>query len=516
MRQPTETTLSDTFVLKVLQKHRAAYIIPLVVFMLAFVIRSYRLSQNPLWLDEIYGYLLASQGLPKIFLNSLGDPHPPLYYILQWMTTGCGAWNSEWGLRWFPLLTGALTVPLVYLIADKLTNRLGAFIAAIIFAISPMHVFYSQESRSYAFVTFLAAISMLLTIRLMHDRTNSDHNNRWSWVGLCFISIMGLYSSYSYLLVAGVQVLFLGKYFFHRGSYWAYVACLVASILGLLPFLSSLQKTAAIHMNGIALDVVRLMQALLAGEPVRYGFIWSHTLLPPLFVLLVVVGAAYSARRFPKDPSATYVAFQVFLPVALFFGALVPLFDLRLPVVENKQFVVIQPALYALVGVGFGFLLDGSRKRMGLIPAILIFLVIVAGSFNSLTRYWSISKSPEGLAVLHIRQNLRAGDTVVSLHYSTDAALSFYLPNAPVYANPRDDAGRWTLSSSDIAYSNPHIPQTMEVRKDLDQVWGKERTWLLSRDGYNLAAIERIKEACSAVGEKSFPPFNIILLEDCK
>jgi hypothetical protein len=77
MRQPTETTLSDTFVLKVLQKHRAAYILPLAVFMLAFVIRSYRLPQNPIWLDEIYGYRLVSQGLRLILLTNLSDSHPP-------------------------------------------------------------------------------------------------------------------------------------------------------------------------------------------------------------------------------------------------------------------------------------------------------------------------------------------------------------------------------------------------------------------------------------------------------
>lgn len=91
MRQPTETTLSADFISKVLQKLRSAYFLPLVVFIIALAIRSYRLSNNPLWLDEIYGFLLAAQGLPKILLNSLSDPHPPLYYILQWMSTGFGA-----------------------------------------------------------------------------------------------------------------------------------------------------------------------------------------------------------------------------------------------------------------------------------------------------------------------------------------------------------------------------------------------------------------------------------------
>ena len=409
-----------------------------------------------------------------------------------------------------------MTVPLVYLITQKLSNKIGAFSAAIIFVFSPTHIYYSQESRSYAFITFLAALSLLLIVRLFHARKELTHFNGRLWSGLWLISILGLYSSYSYLLVVGVQVLFLSLFFFRQSRFWVYLACLSAGLLGVIPFLFSLRKAAAIHADGIALDVGRLAQALLAGEPVRYGFHWPHEWLPPLLILLALIGTVDSIRRYPVDPSATLLVLQVLLPVIALFGVFMPIFDLRLPVVDNKQFNSLQPAFYILVGLGFGYLLTGLKSWFGRLVVVLIFFVIIVGSLNSLTRYWSITKSPEGLAVRHVRQTLQAGDEIISLHYSTDAALDFYLPNMQVYSHPIAEAGSWTLSITDPTYRNPNIPQPDLEPIGLDQIWGSERTWLLSRDGYNIDAVEAIRATCSIIDERAYPPFTVRLLVLCQ
>src|SRR5512135_2250059 len=95
-------------------------IAPAFILLLALLVRLYRIN-SPLWLDEIYGYKLAKLGFDAIIQNSWTDPHPPLYYLLGWVTSGFGSVHSEIGWRWIPVVCGVAAVAVTGRMVKDLT-----------------------------------------------------------------------------------------------------------------------------------------------------------------------------------------------------------------------------------------------------------------------------------------------------------------------------------------------------------------------------------------------------------
>src|SRR4051812_3769889 len=81
-----------------------------LLFVVALILRSFRLANNPMWLDELYGYQLGQRGLEAILRNSYFVPHPPMFYVLQYVASGFGTFHSEWGWRWLSVVSGAISV----------------------------------------------------------------------------------------------------------------------------------------------------------------------------------------------------------------------------------------------------------------------------------------------------------------------------------------------------------------------------------------------------------------------
>ncbi len=87
------------------------------------------------------------------------DIHPLLYYstLNVWMHF---FGESAFTVRLLSVIYGAATVALVYLLAKSLFDEKTGLVAALITAIAPFHVQYSQETRMYALLgLFLMAAS---------------------------------------------------------------------------------------------------------------------------------------------------------------------------------------------------------------------------------------------------------------------------------------------------------------------------------------------------------------------
>jgi mannosyltransferase len=94
------------------------------------------------------------------------DPHPPGYYLLL------HAWpwrdGGEAQVRLLSALIGAVAVFLAFLVARRWDRRAG-WLAAVLVAWAPLHVWYAQEARMYAFVEF-AGLLMALGLALESKR----------------------------------------------------------------------------------------------------------------------------------------------------------------------------------------------------------------------------------------------------------------------------------------------------------------------------------------------------------
>src|SRR3954471_7022702 len=129
--------------------------------------------------DEIVS---ASRVLPVGFghaMDAVGfsESAPPLYYALAWVWTQLTG-TGEWGLRSLSALAGVATIPVAYLIGRELRGRATGFLAAALVAVNPMLIWYSQEARAYALLTFFCALSLLYCVRALRDGDEEKRDKR--------------------------------------------------------------------------------------------------------------------------------------------------------------------------------------------------------------------------------------------------------------------------------------------------------------------------------------------------
>src|SRR6188768_2284587 len=91
---------------------------------------------------------------------------PPLYYALAWIWTQITG-TGPWGLRSLSAVAGVATIPVAYLIGRELRTSRTGLVAAALVAVNPMLIWYSQEARAYALLTFFCALSLLYCVRAL-------------------------------------------------------------------------------------------------------------------------------------------------------------------------------------------------------------------------------------------------------------------------------------------------------------------------------------------------------------
>ena len=137
----------------------------LLIFVLAFALRAYRLDGQSLWADEGNSAALAGRPFAIIANDAAQDIHPPLYYFCLRVWTRLFG-TSEIGLRSLSILWGLLLVAAVYGLGRRAGGEARGLIAALIAAVSPFGVYYAQEARMYIMAAALAGVAGYAAWRL--------------------------------------------------------------------------------------------------------------------------------------------------------------------------------------------------------------------------------------------------------------------------------------------------------------------------------------------------------------
>lgn len=179
------------------------------VTLLALALRLYRLGEQSLWWDDYNG--VAHLTIPG-FWASLADARrmnpegAPLYHVAQWFASfvfGAG----EYGQRLFNVLLSTATVPVVFLVGRNAFGAAAGLVGAMLFALSPEHIYHAQSLRIYPLEVLLAALSLLAFERML-----ATGSTRWRWMnvvcnGLLPVThLMGLFA----VIAQGTALLGLG------------------------------------------------------------------------------------------------------------------------------------------------------------------------------------------------------------------------------------------------------------------------------------------------------------------
>jgi mannosyltransferase len=466
----------------------------LAVVLLALALRVNRLEVQSLWYDEAVTAQVASQGMAELTRWTAQDIQPPLYYY------AVSAWarlqgRGEWALRFPSVFAGVLTVPALWALGRRLfgsgaEGRSAALVAALLAAISPLYVYYSQEARMYAQLTLLGVIAGYTLLRAMAAARTRDEV-LW-WAGFVLSGAAMMYTHYFgvFLLLAyGLWFLMnwapdiadprAGRTPWRRLGLAAGAGIAIGLLY--LPWLPAMLTRYQVDRSywegalklGEALRHVAVSftagatETMLESDAVRllpwFGAIFAVAIL----VLATrrsdrqaVTEAGESEAGGPGEPfrpglgrkALLYLLVMLFVPIVA-----VLVVASRTPKFNARYLMLASPAYILLLAGGIGALLGGwrsrtwsahsSRPRRFVIVAAsllgLLLIVFLAAVSAASIRNWfgdpAFTKAQWREVAAAIRSNMGTDEAVLLVSGHAWPAWDYYAPDIPATRLPQID-----------------------------------------------------------------------------
>ena len=313
-----------------------------IIITLGLVLRLHRIGAASLWSDEAFSAYWIHEPLGYLWTDGLIiETTPPLYYTLLklWAVF---AGDSDAALRLFSAAASTATIPLVFLLGAELATPAAGLVAALLFALAPMQIYYAQEARVYTMLPLAFALALLGLLRFLRAAqqrgTQADH---WA---------LGLYAAGATLLI-----------YSHATSVFTVAA--LAGCGGLLLLRPPRERVAlfrfAMANAAVALLAVPELRAIVA-QTGRNDLAWIQ---PPDLITLLDLGNYLVTA--PSIPLRFRLGCMLSLTTLALLAALIPLLRLR------------RTAAVLLLGVPMGYLvavIGLSYLSPFLIPRIIIWI----------------------------------------------------------------------------------------------------------------------------------------------
>jgi 4-amino-4-deoxy-L-arabinose transferase-like glycosyltransferase len=435
---------------------------PLALALVAFLLRVPHLDAQSLWRDEVDVLRFANQPAAELLHNLAQIKYNgPLYYIIMrgWLAL---AGESEFALRFLAACAGVLAVSLTGWIGQALIGRRAAWLAALLVAVSPYMVWYSQEAKMYALVSALTLLAMACQLRAL-----TTGRAGW-WAGFVVAASLSFYiHMLAALLIPVYAMVFLLAWPGYRRRWRGWLASMgvltlpyVPLVLWQLPLVVntyatghpfySIQDVLAslfnLYTRGVALvgnwvvvaaflfaalggiftpPGLRPAQKRAGGRNLNVDFNFRPGLeAPPLSPPRRNRGEAGFSPSVPMEEekrgdvlvasilNATrlrlFLLIWLFLPIGVVY-----LVSLRAPVFEPRYMIFVAPAFYLLAGLGLTVLWQSWRPAAGVAMAVIL-------SF-SLLGVWTQATVP-------LKSDFRAAAAYVAAHRHDSAPIMFHMP----------------------------------------------------------------------------------------
>ncbi|MEK7127563.1 MAG: glycosyltransferase family 39 protein [Patescibacteria group bacterium] len=342
-----------------------------IILILGFILRLINLNQS-LWLDEAITAITV-KNLPLLDIIpkfSLGDFHPPLYYLILKLWTNVFGY-SEIALRMPSVIFGVLTVFFIY--------KLGGKKAALFMALNPLAIYYSQEARMYGLAAFAVTAAVFFFRR-----------KNYLWWGLFFL--IGLYTDYLVWFMLPV-------FFFYKRK-----SILIIIFLFPLFFLLKEQLSQAVLANAMWLQVVGGLEPK-SAPMVLVKFVFGRISVGYLAVISVIY------LWFLSNAKNKFNWLWLGLPIIIGF-----IISLKIPVFSYFRFLFVLPAFILLLAEGVK-----NKILIGLICLISLISLIY---FNIKPQF---HREDWRGVVAYVQNN-----KVFMPSRAQDAPLKYYNPNVVV------------------------------------------------------------------------------------
>ena len=507
----------------------SARLLLFAVVVVGFALRLYHLDLQSLWLDEAFSFHVASHNDIFALLSQVTreDNHPPLYYIIlgSWISL---AGHSEFAGRFVSVMAGTLSIPLMAKFGASLFGRRTGYVAAGLLAVSPFHLWYSQEARMYALVCLLAIVSVLCCLEFLKS------GRRELAVGYVLATVLMMLSHYYGIFV----LLFENVAFFAFGrrkvSFKGWLAAQGAVALLFAPWLLSVmqQFSRAPHDYQLPvslLDVARNISVTFSVgdqpsrwiEPVHWIFAsvvglgiagsWRATrvitrssvatggdraalyqtwdeechfepqqsggkgprILGDEVIRFVQNNVSRSVRDGPVEGyswvfSALYL---VAIPVLAYLVSLALSMNLRAGL--RMHYIVALPAYLLLLSLGLARLARWATV-LGILGAVLLFSVSLASTAD---QFFVRQKEDWRSTVSYVEENERSDETIVLNAEHIYPAFSYYYHGSLTWHRAEVGDAESTSAFLDQVTAGKESAWLVLSREDLSDPRGLVKSW---------------------------------------
>jgi mannosyltransferase len=387
----------------------------ILILILAVALRLWGLGSESLWLDEALTWQKLSFSPLDFVTHFAHETQTILYYGIEKVWSRVVG-TSEWALRFPSVIYGLAAVLGTFLLTRALFSAITGLYAALLMAVNPFAIFYSQETRPYELFLAAAVFSCYYVLRVLRDGTRRSH------FGYVVSTTIALYSHPLAPLLWGVHASALLLRDVRELNGWN-----AARRLGKVMALSALLfLPQVVLISGMIVAKTKgVSPASWIPVPPLYAFrvtlqqYFMHPLLALVVVLMIAgVGLAHLIQR-RRLPSALWI------PAALvIFCMLAPwlISHVITPVYVDRYTI---PAL-----AGFVIALAWALSEMGRwLRAVALALLMGLTALALYGYYTGLDKDPWRQTAEDVRALVKPGDLIaVTPNYTLQPFLYYYHP----------------------------------------------------------------------------------------
>ncbi|MBN1429861.1 MAG: glycosyltransferase family 39 protein [Anaerolineae bacterium] len=424
-----------------MKQTRLPIVLPILILLMAFASRVYHLDHHPIWGDEAFSITVGKLPLSQVVAGGT-DTHPPLFHTLLhfWMSV---AGDGPFATRFLSVIPGMLLVTTIYVLGYRSLGRQSGLLAAGLAALSSFAVYYSQETRMYAWAAALTAISVYACLRL----AGRDDARPWSqksigWLAIYLLTTLAaMYSHYYVFFVIAAENLYMLWWGWKRKPWlMSWIGGQVVLAVAYLPwiiaqtgFLSGRANTRfdAWGPSGMHDVWVRTLIAFGGGTHASSGAKWLALGLAALVALGIVdILKGHSGKG---RGSAILMVLYLAVPmlIAWLVGPIMPFF-------YERFLLVAFPAYLILLAAGLRSI--GKSHLPLLIPGGLGLALTVGINVYSLSHYYhdpAYAKSGYRELMGYVARHAQTGDAFLLLSPEQSYLYDYYgFKEIPAYWFP--------------------------------------------------------------------------------
>lgn len=303
--------------------------------LLATFLRLFHLGDWSFWIDEAHTYRNVACSLDHFWASDFRK-YPLSFLLLRCLPDFMQ--NTEWGMRLPAVFFGIASVPALAIAVRGMVGRRAALLAALFLAVSPWHLYWSQNARAYSMVLFFGVISLgafyhgferrcwpllvaallsLLVAGFSHTsaflllgaivaygilrgigRRGQEPTGIEKWypllaLGLLVVLTPVIFGALQAYYAAG-KASFSLMHLVQTAAYFVTLPVLVAALGGALWLFDSNQRSATFLISCVVLPLVAL--AVLASMGYKVTARYAFSTFPAFYVLAATLAVALSDR----------------------------------------------------------------------------------------------------------------------------------------------------------------------------------------------------------------------------